>query len=193
MHDRLDKRMPTTELQVCAAILDPSMRNLAAIQEYMVINKTTGANFLLDMFRKYGEQSETGDVNITTTAATTSAVGLPDNQNSVEQQPWKKLKLNLLARHSATTDTIDREIQQYRCLATTGIEDPCTWQKKETSMFPRLAKLARRVLAIPAISAPSERVFSVAGLTVNAKRSSLAPSTVNKVIFVHENAELCLA
>ena len=39
-----------------------------------------------------------------------------------------------------------------------------------------------------ATSAPSERIFSVAGLTVNARRSSLAPSSMDKIIFVHENA-----
>jgi len=31
---------------------------------------------------------------------------------------------------------------------------------------------------------------STAGLTVNAKRSSLAPSAVDKIVFVHENSHL---
>jgi len=31
------------------------------------------------------------------------------------------------------------------------------------------------------------RFISVAGLVINAKRSSLAPLMVNKIIFVHEN------
>jgi len=48
--------------------------------------------------------------------------------------------------------------------------------------------IAHTILAIPATSAPSECVFSTAGLTVNAKQSSLAPSTFDKVVFIHENA-----
>jgi hypothetical protein len=32
------------------------------------------------------------------------------------------------------------------------------------------------------------RVFSTAGLVLQAKRSSLAPENVNKIIFVHDNA-----
>ena len=44
-------------------------------------------------------------------------------------------------------------------------------------------------LSLQLVSAPSERVFSVAGLVLQAKRSSLAPNTVNKhnnVHLVHE-------
>jgi len=61
------------------------------------------------------------------------------------------------------------------------------WWRQQTSTFPKLAALARSVLAVPATSAPSKRVFSVAGHVINAKRSSLAPSRSNKIVFVHEN------
>ncbi|KYN50374.1 hypothetical protein ALC57_00011, partial [Trachymyrmex cornetzi] len=54
-----------------------------------------------------------------------------------------------------------------------------------------LYKLAKKVLCTPATSTPSERVFSIAGLLINNKRSSVCPSTVNKVIFIHDNYELC--
>jgi len=43
-------------------------------------------------------------------------------------------------------------------------------------------------LAVPFTSAPSERVLTTSGLTVIVKRSSLAPSSVDKVEFNHENA-----
>jgi hypothetical protein len=57
-------------------------------------------------------------------------------------------------------------------------------------LTPRLSMLARVILALPATSAPSERIFTTAGLTVNAKRSSIAPSAVDKIVFVHENSHL---
>ena len=44
----------------------------------------------------------------------------------------------------------------------------------------------RRYLAMPATSAPVERLFSVAGLVATAKRSRLAPSTVSLLVFLHE-------
>ena len=42
--------------------------------------------------------------------------------------------------------------------------DPLAWWKMYDGQFPPIAKLARKYLAIPASSAPSERVFSRAKL-----------------------------
>ena len=56
---------------------------------------------------------------------------------------------------------------------------------------PPFASLARFILAVPATSAPSERIFSLAGAVVNARRSSLSPRVVDKnTIFVYENVSV---
>lgn len=52
--------------------------------------------------------------------------------------------------------------------------------------FPLLGKLARRILCIPATSAPSERVFSQAGLTITKLRASLSADNASKLIFLHD-------
>ena len=67
------------------------------------------------------------------------------------------------------------------------VSEPLMWWKLCASKFPRIAKVAKVFLAIPATSISSERTFSVAGLTVNSLRSSLDPDTVDQIVFVNKN------
>ena len=62
------------------------------------------------------------------------------------------------------------------------------WRGKDRE-FPNIATIARRLLCIPATSAPTERLFSHAGLVVNKYRSQLNPENVDDVIFLHDNWE----
>jgi len=61
------------------------------------------------------------------------------------------------------------------------------WWKATEAHLPKLAKVARRILAIPASSASSERAFSVAGVTVSQCRTALDPETVNNILFIYSN------
>ena len=61
------------------------------------------------------------------------------------------------------------EVRQVNATATSPI-DPLAWWKLHDSRFPRVSKLARKYLAIPASSAPSERVFSRAKLIQQRQR-----------------------
>ena len=60
------------------------------------------------------------------------------------------------------------------------------WWKKYEYSYPRLSVLAKKYLAIPASSVPSERVFSLAGNIVNKKRSRLNPR-YGRFIDIYEN------
>ena len=60
------------------------------------------------------------------------------------------------------------------------------WWKLHAMRFPYLSRLARRYLAMPATSASVERLFSVSGQVVTAKRARLDPSTVTLLVFLHE-------
>ena len=63
---------------------------------------------------------------------------------------------------------------------------PLTWWKCNERKYKLLSILAARLLCIPATSAPSERVFSVASLTIAKDRARLASDTANKLIFLHD-------
>jgi len=58
------------------------------------------------------------------------------------------------------------------------------WRLKATQ-WPHLAKVAQMILAIPATETSLERVFSLAGRTLEDRRSRLNAETVDDLIFVH--------
>ena len=64
--------------------------------------------------------------------------------------------------------TATEELEQYLAEKTVKRKsNPLHWWRENDKRFPQLSKVARCLLNIPATSTPSERVFSVAGLTVN--------------------------
>ncbi|CAM9856578.1 unnamed protein product [Ectocarpus sp. 12 AP-2014] len=65
--------------------------------------------------------------------------------------------------------------------------DPLGWWRMKSADFPHLAILARRVLAIPATQAESERLFSCAGNIVTKNRNKLAPSTVELLVLLRHS------
>ena len=66
-------------------------------------------------------------------------------------------------------------------------ESPLEWLKLEAGRMPLLSTVARKYLSVCATSVPSERVFSIGGNLVNAKRNSIKPDKVNKLIFLASN------
>ena len=68
--------------------------------------------------------------------------------------------------------------------------DPLQYWKNETSMLSSLHFVARLLLAIPASSASSERVFSAAGFIHNERRATLTDEHVESMVFIRENFAL---
>ena len=68
-----------------------------------------------------------------------------------------------------------------------ALHNPLDWWRINEKRFPRIAALARRILCAQATSAPSERLFSAAGLTIANDRASLLPDNAAMLIFLHEN------
>jgi hypothetical protein len=70
-----------------------------------------------------------------------------------------------------------------------GMDPVLVWWRDNQQRFPTLAKLARFYLAIPATSAPTERIFSVASKVLTKFRSRLHSSKAGDLIFVYQNLE----
>ena len=69
--------------------------------------------------------------------------------------------------------------------------DPLTWWRERAPTYPIISHLAKKYLAIPASSVPSERIFSLAGNIVTKKRANLKPENVDRLIFLHKNFHYC--
>ncbi len=61
--------------------------------------------------------------------------------------------------------------------------NPLDFWKNNHQLYPRLAKIAKRIFAVPATSAAVEREFSLAGNIVTKKFLQLSPEIVNDIIF----------
>ncbi|XP_056092489.1 E3 SUMO-protein ligase ZBED1-like [Rhinichthys klamathensis goyatoka] len=85
-------------------------------------------------------------------------------------------------------DSVKQEIKVYLSLPPIPAEeDPLVWWKGHASELPHLARVARKLLCIPATSVPSERVFSASGHIVSPQRALLKPDKVNMLTFLHFN------
>ena len=72
----------------------------------------------------------------------------------------------------------------------TIIYNPLLWWSQNESKFPVMAHIARKVLCVPATSAPVERLFSHAGLTIANDRASLLPDMAEDLVFLHDSWDL---
>jgi len=104
--------------------------------------------------------------------------------------------LDFYARPGAPIAIIDiarNELDAYKALpelpiaTVNGIVNPLDWWKENSQVYPNLAKLAKKYLCIPATSAPSERVFSKAGLTIANKRAAMNGDLAANLIFLEAN------
>lgn len=81
------------------------------------------------------------------------------------------------------------EINTYRAMdplphSSEEYGDPLAWWKLHQTAFPLMARVARRVLNIPATSGSSERVFSSAGNVISKKRTKLSPDIASTIVFL---------
>lgn len=66
-------------------------------------------------------------------------------------------------------------------------QDPLSWWKANELTLPELSRLAKKYLACPATSTPSERLFSKAGQLICQRRANISDKNINRVLFVNKN------
>ncbi|KAI8750734.1 hypothetical protein BgiMline_019877, partial [Biomphalaria glabrata] len=97
-------------------------------------------------------------------------------------------------RHSplANAHSIDTryELEKYLTLPVTDCNTMELWKENDYEhKLPKMAFIAKKLLAIPATSTASERVFSVCGVTMSDRRSRLNPETLQMLTFLKYNLQ----
>jgi hypothetical protein len=111
-----------------------------------------------------------------------------DENAEVQPPPQKRQRLeqaffgNLF---DATTTGRVNKVDSY-LVSRESADDVLNFWRSKAGQLPRLANVAKILLAIPATETSSERVFSIAGRTLEDRRSRLNPDTVDDLMFVHE-------
>ena len=88
---------------------------------------------------------------------------------------------------STQESIIDTELKMY-CESPRlhRLSNPLQWWKRQSMRLPNISKLAKQILAVPATSVPSERVFSKAGELISARRSRLGKDNVDMILFLNK-------
>ena len=66
-------------------------------------------------------------------------------------------------------------------------QDPLSWWKSNGDGYPHLREVAKRYLAAPSTSVPSERLFSAAGELYSDNRTRMAPEKAEMLLFLKYN------
>jgi len=198
---RLDVRFPLNDFVVIATLLDPASKN----KKYLNMSNEEKRDLLVTAIR----QAECGSVvtatqsqrpGTVTTVPNVAAAADADNihsstsstDDSIEWESMPKPKrlrvLDELEDDDSDGDVLAMVTQYLSVNEKPSDEeraDPLLYWKN--SKFVALASLARTYLTASASSVLCESMFSITGMLLNGRRSSLAPHTFNRLIFVHDN------
>lgn len=122
---------------------------------------------------------------------------LPVTENEVLSPPHKKSRFSIFEESSDDFNN-SGEFESYMQSADYSKYSDTEENKKHLvesfwrsnkERFPKLYRLAKKKLHVPASSAPSETVFSCAGRTYVKNRTKLKPKNLDDLIFLNNNLE----
>ena len=179
--EKIIEKIKINDLHKLAIFFDPRMK-LLKILDHNDANwvKNEIRNQCLDILIQNNNSSDDdGDYN-------------NNLNNEIGERSSKKAKKlnNNVSDFSQYYDSSDEdenntdEIDQYLLLKIQKDKDLdiLQWWKDHQLQYPKLAILSAYYLSIPSSSAPSEREFSAAGLTINQLRTNLDPQTVDSIL-----------
>lgn len=114
----------------------------------------------------------------------------PDPDSTVLPPPAKKPRYSMFEEH--VHDKSEHEIQSYIQTADFSKLEKSKhlveifWRDNQFR-FPKLCLLARKILCVPATSAPTERTFSHAKRTIDPRRTNTKPITLDNLLYLRDS------
>jgi hypothetical protein len=95
--------------------------------------------------------------------------------------------INVLVTTGRSIDNITRtEMSRYTAIQPIdSMGDSALWWRDNSHSYPGIARLARKYLAAPASSVPSERMFSSAGSFATKQRARLDADALERDVLLH--------
>ncbi|CAM4277049.1 unnamed protein product [Leuciscus chuanchicus] len=183
------------ELLGMASTLDPRFKHRYNKDEQILAIESALKAELMALGNEEDQQAATE------AAASHSTTAVPEEEGTTsdsETLPAKKKKKSFGSYFKKTQQAnrveeslqtaVEKEMQSYLMIPEIDSDtDPLSWWKAQEVNFPRIGKLARKYLCIPASSSPSERAFSTGGNVVTCQRASLKPEAVDRLVFLSHN------
>lgn len=176
-----------TEILDICSFLDPRVKSLPYIspEERQIIHDCVidicvgAADRPTRPHDETGGNKFPGPKDVVCAAANNSLAGLLSGMFDDDQSEYVE---------DTVKDKVSKEISRYlKEIKCEMQQNPLVWQKSHALTYPYLSLAARTYLAIQGTSVAAERVFSTAGLVLNAQRSRLDPDLVDKILFLNKN------
>lgn len=128
---------------------------------------------------------------LVTEAGFQSATMAPPGDLSSKSAKRRLVEKILESRGLSQNQGLEDEILKYLTYKPTDTEadDGLLFWQNHRSDYPTLTKVACYYLSVSASSVPVESMFSITGLILNNKRSSLSPVKLNYLSFIHDNCD----
>jgi hypothetical protein len=196
---RIDSRLKTDEIVNTTALLDPSLKSeiMADVGEQdarkILCDHTKRAVERLNQSKRQSSEacSTCSACSVGSSSASSAVQGFTAksavHSDSVSMKTKLLSKFNVKEPHDKHKQ-IENEVNACLCMELSAIhESPLTFWKQQEENLPNLSVLAWNYLAISASSVAVKGMFSIAGLLLNSKRSSMAAYKANLLSFLHDN------
>lgn len=122
--------------------------------------------------------------NLISNCSQSEPVPIEETIQSEEDNIFSEWKDDCLP--SDNYNDFNNELNIYQMESYNQNQDILQWWKEHSDKLPLMAKLASRILAIPASSAASERSFSTSGRIIEERRTRLKGDTVDSLLFLND-------